>query len=763
MSKKLITLPTKDDTGENRKLQLSCGAAADRPTVKVRQYTWGELIDLLSKPARTPETIAQYRAMSKADKAKTKDIGYFIGGRSIDGRRKALSVPRLDVIALDADRTPNNWRSTLKNEMTGSWCAYSTHSSTADNPRLRIVVPCRRSISIGEHAFLSRLIAARIGEGWFDDAGFRPNQPMFWPSCPSDAEFEFEAQEGPWLDPDKILRDFPNWQDRSTWPIQPKDIAHEGKIRAEDPPEKKGIVGAFCRVYDILEAIEEFIPGTYKEGKEGRLTYAEGSTINGAVLYNDSRWLYSHHGTDPAAGRLCNAYDLIRIHKFGQEEEGKSNKAMRDLAMADSRVKVELLANKHQDAVEEFGAETENPDGWRNLLHISDNGVVSPSYRNCLVIIENDPHLKKCVAENDFTGSQMKVREFGGDAIQPREWGKKEDSYVREYLEATYRVVFSPMVIRDALIGAAVKNSFHPVRDWLSGLEWDGVKRAETLFIDFLGCADNAYTRAACRKMLSAAVARVFRPGTKYDNVVILEGKQGGGKSTFWRILSNEWFCELETFEAKTAAEIIQGCWLGEIPELESLPRFGSDRTKAFLSKCSDRYREAYAVRAQDRPRQCIFVGSTNNDEYLQDRTGNRRYLPIKISKSEQDPVDFATLKKAVPQVWAEVMTWELVGLEPLFMDTPELQKIAGEEQHNRLSADDWEGIVLKWMDEKGVEETCVAQVWAECLEGDTVKLDFKDRRRIGTILRSIGLEACGVRTHKDYGRQKTFRRDSPF
>lgn len=772
---------------DGQKFSVSCGASASSGRVKVKEYTWPAFKKKLSVPTRTPETVKEYRALSVQDKGATKDIGYFIGGASIDGARSAKSIPKIELLSLDADKAPRDWIEILNKTLPFEWAAYTTHSHSPSAPRVRIIIPIKRSVSQAEHAYIIRAVAAQVGESWFDPSGFRPTQPMFWPSIPIDGEYIFEEMTGSRVDPDSLLAENPNWMDRRTWPIAGKESdaigARVGK--AEDPTEKKGAVGAFCRAYDIRAAIDEFLPGTYEAGTdEDRLTYTEGSTVNGAVIYGEGLWLYSHHGSDPIHGRLVNAFDLVRIHKFGGRDEKTSTEtpinrrpsflAMSELCRDDPKTRIELHKERLSEAQKEFDDFGADPESWMQALSITDKGVIKATYLNCVLMLENDPVLKGCASENLFTGATDQKKALGD--VEPEkngQWGKKADGFIREYFERVYKVVFPASIIKDALEGYAIKNPYHPLRDWFGSLKWDGVKRAEKLFVKYLGVIDSKYSRSVCRKMLLAAYWRVMNPGCKFDFVVILEGAQGIQKSTFWRALSKGNLTELSTFDPKTAAEIITGKWFIEVAELDGFSRFDQRQLKSFFSKQEDRFREAYAVRAQSKGRQCVFVGSTNDEEYLQDRTGNRRYWPCKCNKTPDKPIDIEALEKEVDQVWAEVVEMAKEG-EKLFLDAEDIRAAAEAEQRARLFSDEWEGQIGRWLDAPALidryqeggefseqtetrDRVCLSEIWVECLKGDPLKLDYKARRRIGDCLRSLEWVPQSTRRFGKYGRQKAF------
>src|SRR5690606_2790431 len=248
-----------------------------------------------------------------------------------------------------------------------------------------------------------------------------------------------------------------------------------------------------------------------------------------------------------------------------------------------------------------------------------------------------------------------------------RQWTDVDDAGLRHYLERVYGITGKDRIF-DALSLCAHKNRINDVKDYLTSLKWDGVKRLDTLLIDYLGAEDNVYTRAVIRKSLAAAVARVMTPGCKYDYVPILVGPQGIGKSTFLRLLGKDWYSDsLQTFEGKEASEMIQGVWINELGELSGLSRAEINAVKQFLSRTEDIFREPYGRRTNRYPRRCVFFGTTNEDEFLRDRTGNRRFWPVVVGVQEPKKNVFRDLPEEVDQIWAEAfLAWQLG--EPLYL-----------------------------------------------------------------------------------------------
>lgn len=367
-------------------LVLSVGNSRKDKHWNYLDMAWSELLERVSRTYRTTESINEYLKMTKAQQGEIKDIGGFVGGKLRDGKRKKEHVEYRKVLTLDMDYAkPGVWDEiTMFNDF--ACCIYSTHKHTPEAPRLRLVIPLTRAVSPEEYEAIARKVAEDNDIEQFDDTTYQPERLMYWPSTSSDGEFVFKYHDGPWLDPDQVLARYENWRDASSWPVssRQKEIVKRTVAKQADPTAKEGPVGLFCRAYSITEAIEEFLPDAYAPCEGGdRYTYTGGSTFGGLVVYDDM-FAYSHHATDPVSGKLCNAFDLVRLHKFSEldkdvEEGTPSNKlpsykAMVEFARNDAGVQ-ELEREERQAAIEaDFGGEKVNP---RKLFFKEDRFIAS--------------------------------------------------------------------------------------------------------------------------------------------------------------------------------------------------------------------------------------------------------------------------------------------------------------------------------------------------------------------------------------------------
>ena len=749
---------------KDKKYAIATGISRKTKTWKNRLVTWGELVEKLSETRRTAETQDEYKRLPKVQQDEIKDVGGFVAGHLKNGQRGTGKVECRSMITLDADFAEPDFCDSVEMFAEYSYIIYSTHKHTPEKPRLRLIVPLSRTVSAEEYEAAARKLADSLGIEQFDDTTYQPHRLMYYPSTSADGEYVFKHAERQPLDVDKLLAEYADWRDVREWAFSSRTAGAREKAvsKQEDPTAKKGVVGAFCRCYDVPAAIAEFLPDVYSPcAVEGRYTYAAGSTAAGLVLYEDGKFAYSNHATDPAGGTLCNAFDLVRIHKFGDKDkdakEGTppaklpSFLAMADFARENEAVKLRLFEEKTGEAVDDFacltvdqtvlgdGDESEKCDSkhWALQLQTGSKGEYLATIDNIVLILQNDSELRGRLGFNGFTGRYTVCGDLPwNDDTDSRAWQDEDDSGLRHFLEKKYAIK-SKGNIDDARVLVSRENIYHPVLDYLNGLTWDGMKRAETLLIDYMGAEDTPYTRAVTRKTLAAAVRRVRQPGVKYDNVLIMVGRQGCGKSYLVSRLGGKWFSDtLTNIQGKEAYEELQGFWIVEIAELSALRKSEVEAVKHFIAKQSDSYRAAYDRHVKTRARQCIFFGTTNNAEFLRDATGNRRFLPVDVDPAKARLSVFDDLTDEVrDQIWAEACVIESAG-EKLYLDTKELRRAAEAEQDRHFEQSPLTGDVERYL------ETPLPENWAE--------LDLTDRRAYLHSGEDFGVSAVGkVRREK--------------
>lgn len=801
----------------NRDLNIAIGSSRWSTSWPTSVMSWTEFCERIRNPIRGSETLREFLALPKADQDNRKDVGGYVGG-VIDGlQRKVGNVRSRDLVTLDLDNIPAGKTDEVLSNVRMLGCAaaiYSTRKHRAAAPRLRIIIPTDRTMAVEEYEPIARRLAKLIGIDYCDPTTFELNRLMFWPSVSSDSEYVCEIMDGPFQSADAVLSMYGDWHDAAQWPIAEGEKAATVRRMAkqQDPTSKEGIVGAFCRTYNIREAIDKFLPGVYTPTAHAdRMTFAGGSTAGGAIIYDGDLWLYSHHATDPCSQQLVNAFDLVRLHLFGDQDEGAkagtpvgrlpSYKAMTELALKDPGVSALLAKERQQQAEDAFAGiqvdtPEEEPADWKDKLQAGTNGYLK-TINNLVVILENDPRLKDKIVTDEFSGCGLAVGALPWDGSEGRRrWTDTDDAGALWYMETFYGIPSKDKLIAAlAIVGG--KHKINEVRDYLLGLEWDGKHRLDTLFVDYLGAEDNVYTRAVARKSLVAAVARAIIGGVKYDYMPILAGRQGLGKSTMLATLGMRWFSDsLTTFEGKDAAEMLQGTWINEIGELAAMSKYEAAQVKQFLSKRSDIYRAAYGRRTEEHPRRCVFFGTSNDVEFLRDYTGNRRFWPVDVGINEEKLSPWDDLPGNVGQIWAEAVMYWRAG-EALYL-TGEVERLAQEAQESHREASIWEGMIEEFLetevpidwddldiqDRRGflngnattnkplqkMWKVCAAEVWVECLNGDQRYLKKQDAEAIGRILQRMrGWERITSTDNNPstarfgpYGIQKGFRRKRP-
>lgn len=774
---------------------------------KNSEITWGDLVRKLSNTTRTPETYAEYQQMTKKEQGAVKDVGGFVGGSLKGGRRKVDAVGWRQVITLDADFVKGDiWRQ-VQNDAVYACVMYSTHSHKADQPKVRLVIPLSRTVTPEEYVAISKKIAADIGIDMFDDTTYQPHRLMYWPSTASDAEYVFEVQDTPWLDPDEVLARYTDWRDPLEWPVSSRQSKVQQRLadKQGDPHEKAGMVGAFCRTYSIEEAIETFLSEQYTQHSEGRYSYVDGSTAGGLVLYENGKFAYSHHGTDPISGLLVNAFDLVRLHLFGdKDEEAKegtpvsrlpSTLAMYEVAKKDQKIKMMVTKEKLAEAESDFMDDSEEEE--TKSLEVNNKGEVIANARNAENILQNPP-FKNVLCFDAFKNTEaikgaLPWRARARPHTEHEPWLGSDDKRLQHYFGRVYD--FKAIgIIENAYIEVTRQHSFHPVKNYLEATKWDGVNRMETVFIDYLGADDSPYVRAVTRKWLVAAVARIYEPGCKFDYMPVLIGPQGAGKSSLIAMLAREWFSDsLRNLEGKEAGEHLQSGWIFEMGELAAMRKSEVEIIKAFISKQTDSYRVAYDRVVSEFPRKCVFIGTTNRTDFLRDQTGNRRFWGITVEPEKRKFNAFETLTaETVAQIWAEALNLYYEG-EELFL-SPELEREANRIQETHVEEDPRAGLIQGYLDtllpvewddmsvfdrrayldsEEAFEDrqgavqrqrVCAAEIWAECLGNDHKNMKPFEATGIYNILRRLDEweERKPARTSfKIYGKQTTFIKKS--
>lgn len=779
--------------------QIAVGASYKSKKWKNKKVKWSDFVNTLKTPTVTQETFNEFIKASKEDQLKIKDVGGYVGAYLRGGKRHPQNVLHKQLITLDIDEAyPELWEDFCMLFDVAA-LVHSTHKHCPAKPRLRILIPINREVAVDEYVAIARKVAEFIGIDIVDNSTFDVNRLMFYPSVPKDMEYYFQYQDGEWLDADEILDYYIDWKDTAEWSTSKKIQLHVNANigNQENPENKRGVVGAFCRTYTIEETIETHLSDVYEStALTGRYTYKDGTTIGGLVTY-ENKFSFSHHGTDPAGGRLCNAFDLVRIHKFSHldttQNEMASFKAMENYARNDEQVK-RTIARELLDQVKyDFADDEEEPDEddsekaieWMKNLESNSRSEYLSTANNIDLILNNDKYLKDNFRLNTFDSKRYVMRTTAWRKILSPEPMKNVDySGVRNYIESVYKIV-SSFKIDDSLALIADKNSYHPIREYIQSLEWDGIERVDTLLADYFGAPNTEYTTQAIRKTLVGAIARVFEPGIKFDLVLTLVGEKGVFKSTFIRKLGMDWHSDsFMTVKGKEAFEQLQGAWIIEIAELAGFKKAEVEAVKHYITKQIDQYRPAYGRTIETFKRQCIFIATTNDDFFLAE--SDRRYLPIKVNINAAirsfDQMD----EDEVNQIWAEAYQMYLNG-EKLYLEK-NMQIVANAHQQDHTHRDEREGVIQEYLDtpipedwedlsmidrvtymndplndHKGNKrkQVCVPEIWCECLGKSREDMDRYKTRGINNILNEMSewKLAAGRKRFKIYGIQRYYER----
>jgi len=405
---------------------------------------------------------------------------------------------------------------------------------------------------------------------------------------------------------------------------------------------------------------------------------------------------------------------------------------------------------------------------WEENLQRSKEGAIKSMVSNIVLILSNDPVFKDGLAYCDLSYRMLKRRELLPHMTEG-EWTDADTAHVVNWLGLKYRFNPSRQLMTDALLVVSQHHRFHPVREYLNGLTWDGVPRIDAWLKDVFGAVaknENTddgieYLKSAGRYFLIGAVARVMSAPVKMDNVLILEGSQGAGKSTAVGILFGDWFSDSPIpIGDKDAFQIIQGTWGCELAELDSFNKAESTGAKLFFSSSSDRYRPSYGQFAQTFHRQCVFVGTTNQDEYLKDYTGNRRYWPVYCNK-----VDAQALRDMRNQLWAEALHFYNEGRDAKQREESQrwwpdeaMKELFEAEQDARLQLDPWQIKIEDHLYKIKYEHVTSNEIISIALNKDIAAVTRADQNRLSPIMHSLGWKNTRKRVDVEGSPKKVLR-----
>lgn len=754
---------------------LAVATAPNRNSLHWKQgeITWDELTTWLDTPGDTKEagnyllgTLRETTTTCK--KGQPPHTGLHRNNQAIVSR---------SAITLDADSPRPDLPDVVELLLGSAAIVHTTYSSSPDDLRFRVILPVDRPLLPDEYHAATSAVMERLGADQFDQGSTEPARYMFKPAAQEPGWFQSWVVDGPLLAVDPLLA---SWDpDLSKLPLQKP---HRNK---RDPFDLDGTVGAFNRAYEDWATLIDAYDLPYEPAANSDRWQLTGAASVAGMGVMGPGLVYSHHITDPAYGQACSAFDLVRLHHFGNLDDGHhdapvnrrpSQAAMLDLASRDAKVVADLVG---ADFSEELG-------DWKLGLKLhSRTGKLVDVMSNWDIIRDNEPVFKH-LHFNEFslaieTSADLPWRPLAqGGAL----FSATDRAALCHYLERAYRIRPARGFIDELVNTKAVETYVNPVRDYLEALSWDGTKRLETCLP---GVVPTAYTRMVARKCMIAAVARIFQPGVKWDHTLVLFGNEGIGKSYWVELMARGYSASLGRIGDKDTLLTMQRSWIMVSDEGYSLRKAEADVQKEFLTRTEDVFRMPYDREAGAHPRHCVIWGTTNDEVFLRRQEGNRRFLIVRCAQW----VDFTKLTDHyIGQVWAEAVHLYRQG-ELLFLDDAQ-SGVASLEREHFIEEDALAGMVQEFLETPVPEdwdamspdarlawrqafsdgivapgtgrimETCSAQLWVEALGkrfGDHRRSDLLD---INTALKRVPgwSPLSGRRRVTHYGPQQVFIRE---
>lgn len=632
---------------------------------------------------------------------------------------------------------------------------HTTYSSTPKEPRYRLLVPLDRSVAPDEYHVIASAIMQTLGEDQFDPGSVQAERYMFKPSESKRGYFHWEEITGDPASADELLSEFD--PDLSKLPL-PKP--HKNK---RDPFGLVGTIGAFNRAYEDFGTLISEYSLPYEEAGAERWHLAGAAAAAGMGVVAPGL-VYSHHANDPAYGQTCSAFDLVRLHLYGALDENcsdttpvnrlPSTKAMLEHATMDMRVVTELLGDDFVTEMETTADEVDHDPtvNWRMQFKLDPKqGTPLDDIDNWDLIVRHDPAFK-VLEFNELSLALEITADLPWRKLEKNRaaFDTRDRSALALHIERQYHLRPGRGYLDNLLDSLAIKRQFNPVVDYLESLEWDGTKRVEFCLP---GVKDSAFVRLAARKAMVAAVARMLDPGCKWDHMLVIYGPEGKGKSRWIDLMSRGYSVALGRLTDKDTLITMQRAWIMTSDEGYSMKKADFDAQKEFITRTHDIFRMPYDREAQVHPRHCVIWGTTNDETFLRNQEGNRRFH---IVRSDQ-PTDFDMLTpEYVDQVWAEAVTLYRAG-ELMYL-TPDEDELASRERVRYTEENALAGLIQEYLDTpvpvgywdmspderqlwqmnsgdgfvtKGTEQlnrVCSIQVWVEALNrrrGEARRIDL--------------------------------------
>lgn len=466
--------------------------------------------------------------------------------------------------------------------------------------------------------------------------------------------------------------------------------------------------------------------------------------------------------------KITNPFDLLRVDMLddlAEEPEEERIRLSTALIIKANQLGIqkqfEQLFKAYTKALDKISADYTRENAKKRSaisLDFDANGRPLSSVDNFLQVLENDPKFAG-LKFNELTYSPEKLV----DGKMER-WTDADDAEMRRYIEKKYRF-HSVQKSDDALRIVMAENRYHPVRDIVGYIRWDGQSRIYDFLHTWTKCEDTPYTREVSRLIFAGGINRLYNPGCKFDDMPVLIGtKQGEGKSTLvrWLALEDEYFSEVNEFDGQRGIEAVEGAWICEVSELLAMTRVKEqEAVKSYLTRQNDRYRMPFDKRVTDHPRQCIFIGTTNKEQFLTDKTGNRRFYPVKVNQSGYELFEHKDeIKAYIRQCWAEALNLYFSGNLAPYADRSLVSQIRAAQ--DRAVEDDYRiGLIKEYLDFK--DEVCIIQLWREALHSDPLKPTRKESQDISLIMQSFPdwEKQPNAKRMGEYGVQKYWKRVS--